>query len=268
VVLVTGATGGIGEACARRFARNGHPLVLLGRREERLARLAADLPVPVHTIAADLRNITAAETTVADLPAPFADIGVLVNNAGVSLGFELSQEADLGAWEEMIDTNVRALVRLTHLVLPGMVRRDRGHIVNIGSPAATHPFPRNNVYGATKAFVRQFSLNLRADLLGTRIRVTLLEPGLCRTELFARRFAADPAKADAVFAGVEPLEPEDVAEAVFWCTSLKPRANVDVIEMMPVAQACGPLILHRAGAAAPTPPRADNPTGTSPEGRN
>jgi 3-hydroxy acid dehydrogenase/malonic semialdehyde reductase len=261
VVLVTGATGGIGEACARRFARNGQPLILLGRRAERLARLAAELPVPVHRIAVDLRDGAAAQA-LADLPAPFADIGVLVNNAGVSLGFERAQEADLDSWEEMIDTNVRALVRLTHLVLPGMVRRDRGHIVNIGSPAATHPFARNNVYGATKAFVRQFSLNLRADLLGTRIRVTLLEPGLCRTELFARRFAADPAKADAVFAGVEPLEPEDVAEAVFWCTSLKPRANVDVIELMPVAQAGGPLVLHRDGTGAPAPP------GTSPQGRN
>jgi 3-hydroxy acid dehydrogenase/malonic semialdehyde reductase len=171
---------------------------------------------------------------------------VLVNNAGLAKGLKPAQEADLDDWEEMIDTNCKGLVCCTRAILPGMVERGRGHVVNLGSVAGTYPYPGGNVYGATKAFVHQFTLNLRSDLHGTGVRATSVEPGLSgETEFSTVRFSGDQAQADAVYAGMQPLVPADIAEAVYWVVSQPPHVNINTIEMMPVAQSFAPFQVHR-----------------------
>ncbi len=247
-VLVTGATAGFGVAIAHRFAKAGHRIVAAGRREERLHELAEGIGADrVHTLLLDVRNRVAVEKAVADLPAAFADIAVLVNNAGLAAGLDPAQSADLDDWERMVDTNVKGLMYLTRAVLPGMVARNAGHIVNIGSVAGSYPYPGGNVYGATKAFVRQFSLNLRADLVGTPVRVTDIAPGLVGgTEFSTVRFAGDAARAAKLYEGADALTPEDVADAVFWVATRPARVNVNVLEIMPVTQAFGPFVVHRA----------------------
>jgi 3-hydroxy acid dehydrogenase/malonic semialdehyde reductase len=247
IILVTGATAGFGAAIARRFAAGGNRIVAAGRRRGRLDALAAELGRDViHPLVLDVRDRAAVEAAVAGLPAGFADIDLLVNNAGLAVGLAPAQEADLDGWEAMVDTNVKGLMYVTRAVLPGMVARDRGHIVNLGSTAALYPYPGGNVYGATKAFVRQFSLNLRADLLGTKIRVSDIEPGLVGgTEFSVVRFG-DAEKAAKLYEGADALTPEDIAEAVHWVATLPPRVNINSIEMMPVTQAFGPLAVHRA----------------------
>jgi 3-hydroxy acid dehydrogenase / malonic semialdehyde reductase len=246
IILVTGATAGFGAAIARRFAAEGARIVATGRRRERLDALAAELgPEIIHPLGLDVRDRAAVEAAIAGLPPAFADIDLLVNNAGLAAGLAPAQEADLDGWEAMVDTNIKGLLYVTRAVLPGMVARDRGHIVNLGSIAATYPYPGGNVYGATKAFVRQFSLNLRADLLGTKIRVTDIEPGLVGgTEFSVVRFG-DAQKAAKLYEGAEALTPEDIAEAVHWVATLPARVNINAIEMMPVTQAFGPLPVHR-----------------------
>jgi 3-hydroxy acid dehydrogenase/malonic semialdehyde reductase len=250
IILVTGATAGFGAAIARRFAAGGARIVAAGRRRERLDALAAELGRDViHPLVLDVRDRAAVEAAVAGLPAGFADIDLLVNNAGLAVGLAPAQEADLDGWEAMVDTNVKGLMYVTRAVLPGMVARDRGHIVNLGSTAALYPYPGGNVYGATKAFVRQFSLNLRADLLGTKIRVSDIEPGLVGgTEFSVVRFG-DAEKAAKLYEGADALTPEDIAEAVHWVATLPPRVNINSIEMMPVTQAFGPLAVHRSPGA-------------------
>ncbi|WP_037362649.1 SDR family oxidoreductase [Nakamurella lactea] len=244
--FVTGASAGFGEATVRRFVAEGWRVVATARREDRLRRLADDLGDSIHVAALDIRDLGAIAETVAGLPSGFAEIDVLVNNAGLAKGLGPAQRAELADWDQMIATNCTGLVHVTRAVLPGMVDRGRGHIVNLGSIAGTYPYPGGNVYGATKAFVHQFSLNLRSDLHGTGVRVTCIEPGLCGgTEFSVVRFDGDRAKADAVYEGVQPLTADDIAESVYWCTSQPAHVNVNVIELMPVVQSSAPLQVFR-----------------------
>lgn len=245
VVLVTGASSGFGEACAERFARDGARLVLVGRRRERLQAVAQRIGVAAHVLALDIRDRAAVEAGVAALPRDFAEVDVLVNSAGLALGLEPAQRASLDDWETMIDTNCRGLVALTRAILPGMVERRRGHVVNVGSVAAHYPYPGGNVYGATKAFVHQFSQNLRSDLLGTAVRVTCLEPGMAETEFSLVRLR-DEGKARKVYEGMQPLTAADVAEIIHWCVTRPAHVNVNVIEVMPTEQAFGPFLVHRS----------------------
>ena len=238
IVFVTGATSGFGTAICRRFARDGHRLIATGRRADRLAALRDELGQAVaHTVALDVRDAAAVQHAIAELPGDVAAVDLLVNNAGLALGLEPAQRASLEDWHQMVDTNVKGLMTVTHALLPGMVARDRGHVVNIGSTAASWPYLGANVYGATKAFVHQFSLNLRADLLRTRVRVTVVHPGMAAgTEFSNVRFHGDDQRAADVYRGVEPLRPEDVAETVHWVATLPAHVNVNEIELMPVDQ--------------------------------
>ncbi len=247
IAFITGATSGFGAACARLFAANGWSLVLCGRRRERLDALRAELAeaAPVHAAALDVRDEAAVNAAVAALPAEFAEIDLLVNNAGLALGLEPAHRCDMEDWQRMVDTNIKGLMYCTRAVLPGMVARDRGHIVNIGSVAGTYPYPGGNVYGATKAFVKQFSLNLRADLLGTRVRVTNVEPGLAESEFSLVRFKGDEGKANKTYEGTQPLRPEDIADIVYWVATRPAHVNLNSIEVMPVCQATGPFAISR-----------------------
>ena len=249
IVLVTGATAGFGAAIARRFVREGHRVIAAGRRADRLAALRTELgAASVLALPLDVRDRAAVAATIAALPPDWADVDVLVNNAGLALGLEPAQKADLDQWETMIDTNNKGLVFVTRAVLPGMVARDRGHVVNMGSVAALYPYPGGNVYGATKAFVKQFSLNLRADLFGTKVRVTDVEPGLVGgSEFSVVRFGGDTARAASMYEGTDPLTPEDIAEAVHWVTTLPARMNVNTLELMPVCQSFGRLAIDKKG---------------------
>jgi 3-hydroxy acid dehydrogenase/malonic semialdehyde reductase len=250
IVLVTGATAGFGAAIARRFASDGHGVIAAGRRAERLDHLAAEFgPDLIHPLVLDVRDRAAVAEAIEGLPAKFAGIDLLVNNAGLAVGLEPAQAADLDGWDAMVDTNVKGLMYVTRAVLPGMVARNSGHVVNLSSTAATYPYPGGNVYGATKAFVRQFSLNLRADLLGTKVRVTDIEPGLVGgTEFSSVRFRGDAERAAKLYDGADALTPEDIAEAVFWAATLPSRINVNAIELMPVTQAFGPLPVARSAS--------------------
>jgi 3-hydroxy acid dehydrogenase / malonic semialdehyde reductase len=247
IVLVTGATSGFGVSIARRFAAGGHRIIATGRRTERLAALAAELGDAVAlTLPLDVRDRVAVERAIAELPSDLAAIDLLVNNAGLARGLEPAQRAELDDWDEMVDTNIKGLMTMTHAVLPGMVARERGHVVNLGSTAAHWPYPGANVYGATKAFVHQFSLNLRADLLGTKVRVTVVDPGMVGgTEFSSIRFHGDHTRAAKVYEGAEPLLPEDVAETIYWIATLPARVNINAIELMPVGQAFAGLAVSR-----------------------
>jgi len=238
-VMVTGATAGIGRAIAEALAREGVRLVITGRRDTLLKELAASLPTEVHCMAFDIRERDATLRAAAALPAAFSDIYGLVNNAGLALGLEPATEANLEDWETMVETNILGLITLTHALLPGMKQRGGGHIVNLSSIAGTYPYPGGNVYGATKAFVTQFSLNLRADLLGLPIRVTNIEPGMVETEFSRVRFKGNEDRAAEVYAGVTPLTAADIAETVRWAMTQPEHVNINRIEVMPVMQAPG-----------------------------
>ena len=249
-VLVTGATAGFGEATARRFLAQGHKVIALGRRTERLEALKASLPADQQkkllTLAVDVCDSAKVDHLAAALPAEFAKVSVLVNNAGLALGLEPAHQAVLSDWDRMIDTNIKGLVHMTRAILPGMVERKRGHVINLGSVAANYPYPGGNVYGGTKAFVKQFSLNLRADLLGTPVRVTCVEPGMCAgTEFSNVRFKGDDGKAESVYSGVQALSADDIAETIFWSATLPSHMNINVLEVMPVQQASAPFSVHR-----------------------
>jgi 3-hydroxy acid dehydrogenase/malonic semialdehyde reductase len=247
--LVTGASSGFGTAIARRFANGGARVIACARRADRLAALATELGDRVLAIELDVRDRAAVERAIAELPPAFSAIDVLVNNAGLAKGLEPAQRANLDDWDQMVDTNCKGLVYLTRAALPGMVARGRGHVINIGSVAGSYPYPGGNVYGASKAFVHQFSLNLRSDLHGTGVRVTCVEPGLAGgTEFSTVRFDGDEERARAVYSGLEPLSAEDVAETVHWVASLPAHVNVNVIELMTVAQSFAPFQIHRRPA--------------------
>ena len=245
LALVTGATSGIGLACAKTLAGAGARVIASGRRTERLAAVVAELGPGAFPLPLDVRDTPAVRRALADLPEELSAVDVLVNCAGLALGLEPAQRASLEQWENMIATNCSGLVTLTHVLLPGMVARDRGHVVNVGSVAATHAYPGGNVYGATKAFVRQFSMNLKSDLLGTRVRVTCIEPAMVETEFSLVRFEGDAVRAAQVYEGMQPLTGEEVADAVLYCLSRPPHVDVTVLELFPVAQAPGPFAVHR-----------------------
>ncbi|HER62870.1 MAG TPA: SDR family oxidoreductase [Desulfobacteraceae bacterium] len=246
IILITGATSGFGKACAEIFGTDGWRLIICGRRENRLLEISRNFPEgQVHCLPLDVRDRRQVNDMLSGLPPEFRDIDVLCNNAGLALGLKPAQEADLDDWEQMIDTNIKGLCYVTRTVLPGMVNRNRGHIINIGSVAGTWPYPGGNAYGATKAFVKQFSNNLQADLLGTRVRVTNIEPGLAETEFSIVRFHGDKARADDVYRGTEPLTGKDIAEIVYWVTSVPAHVNINAVEVMPVCQSWSPFAIHR-----------------------
>ncbi|MBU3538056.1 SDR family oxidoreductase [Polynucleobacter sp. UK-Gri1-W3] len=249
-VLVTGATAGFGEATARRFLANGHQVVAVGRRAERLESLKNSLPAEQQkkllTMVVDVCDSAQVDALASALPADFSKVTVLVNNAGLALGLEPAHKAFLSDWDQMIDTNIKGLVHMSRAFLPGMVERKCGHVINLGSVAANYPYPGGNVYGGTKAFVKQFSLNLRADLIGTPVRVTCIEPGMCAgTEFSNVRFKGDDEKAEKVYTGVQALSADDVAETIYWSATLPSHININVLEVMPVQQAFNAFNVHR-----------------------
>jgi len=247
-VFITGASSGFGAACARVFAGEGDRLVLAARRAGQLRELADDLArqTEVHAVVLDVRRRQAVREAVENLPARFGEVDILINNAGLALGLEPAQRADLDDWETMVDTNIKGVIFCTRFLLPGMVARNRGHVVNIGSTAGAWPYPGGNVYGGTKAFVEQFTRNLRADLLGSRVRVTCLSPGMAETEFSRVRFKGDTERAGEVYAGAEALTAADIAEAVRWVTGLPAHVNVNALEMMSIDQTWGPFAVHRS----------------------
>ncbi len=244
--LVTGATSGFGHAIAQRLVRDGHRVIAAGRRADRLAALQRDLGQSLLPLTLDVTDAAAVAALPGSLPEGWREVEVLVNNAGLALGLDPAQEADLDQLDRMIATNVTGLVHMTRALLPGMVARNRGHVVNLGSVASSYPYPGGHVYGGTKAFVKQFSLNLKADLVGSFVRITDVEPGLCGgTEFNTVRFSGDDARAAAIYKGTEPLTADDIAETVSWVVSLPRHVNINLIEMMPTCQAPGPLAIKR-----------------------
>lgn len=246
-VLVTGASAGFGAAMARRFVRDGHRVIAAARRADRLGALQAGLGAALLPFALDVTDAAAVAALPGSLPPGWQDVDVLVNNAGLAVGLDPAQKADIAGWDQMVAVNVTGLMHMTRALLPGMVARNSGHVINLSSTAAIYPYPGGHVYGASKAFVTQFSLNLRADLVGTGVRVTDIEPGLVGgTEFSVNRFGGDTARADAVYAGTVPLTAEDIAEAASWVVALPPHMNVNRLELMPTCQAPGPLAVKRS----------------------
>ena len=271
-ILITGATSGIGRACAVACAKAGAKVIITGRRAELLAEVKKEIeslsinhqpsttqqthphpnPLPegegvkVHPLTLDVRDRKAVFDAVANLPKEFSEIDVLINNAGLALGFDPADVSSLDDWEVMIDTNIKGLLYCTKAVLPGMVARDNGHIVNMGSIAGNYPYPGGNAYGGTKAFLKQFSLNLRADLLGKQIRVTNIEPGMVETDFSLVRFHGDKSKADAVYANTEPLVADDIADNVLYAITRPRHVNINRLEVMCVMQAFNPFAIKRS----------------------
>ncbi|APL93430.1 SDR family NAD(P)-dependent oxidoreductase [Sphingobium indicum] len=233
--LITGATAGIGAASARRFTAAGWKVIVTGRRAERLDALVAELGADkAHAVSFDMRDEAAIDAALAALPPDFADVDLLINNAGLALGTAPAQQADLDQWRQMIDTNITGLVTITRKLLPRLIER-KGAIINLSSVAATYPYAGGNVYGGTKAFVSQFSLGLRSDLHGTGVRVTSIEPGMVETEFTLVRTGSQAAS-DALYGSANPMTAEDIAETLFWVASRPPHLNLNRIELMPVSQ--------------------------------
>lgn len=245
VALITGASSGIGEATAKALAAEGASLILAARRKDRLQKLAKSLKVPVRVAVLDVRDKASIAAMLDSLPKDFHDIDILVNNAGLALGLSSADEAELADWQVMIDTNITGLVTMTRLVLPGMKQRGRGHIVNISSVAGSYHYPSANTYGATKAFVTYFSLALRADLLGSPVRVTNIEPGMTETEFSEVRFHGDKDRAGLVYQNITPLTAGDIAEAIRWAVTAPSHMNVNRIEIMPTMQAPAGITVKR-----------------------
>lgn len=245
IAFITGATAGFGAALARRFAGLGTRVVIAGRRKDRLDALAEELKGAAFPLALDVRDKAAVKAAVDGLPSGFAAVDCLVNNAGLAQGLEPAQSARLEDWETMVDTNVRGLLYVTHALLPGMAARNRGHVINIGSVAGSYPYGGGNVYGASKAFVHQFTLNLRSDLLGTMVRATCIEPGMAETEFSQVRFKGDVERAKKVYAGLRPMSAEEVADVIVWVATQPEHLNINRVEMMPVAQAFAGFTIRR-----------------------
>lgn len=245
-VLITGASSGFGWEMAQEFVRGGHEVVAVARRVEKLYSLKSKLGAALWPLEMDVQIQTSVIQGLASLPAEWQSIDVLINNAGLALGMAPAQQAKMEDWETMINTNCLGLVQVTHAILPQMVSRGSGLIINVGSIAGSYPYPGGNVYGATKAFVEQFTLNLRADLVGTGVRVTTIAPGLCGgTEFSLVRYKGDQVNADKVYQGTTPLSAEDIAKTVYWIANLPAHVNVNMIELMPVCQAFGPFAITR-----------------------
>ncbi|TYT26665.1 SDR family NAD(P)-dependent oxidoreductase [Luteimonas viscosa] len=246
-ILITGATSGFGAAAVERFLADGWRVVATGRRAERLqALLDRHGGERLHVAAFDIRDGAAMQAALDAIPAGFADIDVLVNNAGLALGTAFAQHADLAQWRQMIDTNITALATLTHALLPGLIER-RGAIINISSVAGVYPYPGGNVYGGTKAFVSQFSLGLRSDLHGTGVRVTAIEPGMAETEFTLVRTSGDQRASDTLYAGAQPMTADDIAGVIHYVATLPPHLNINRLEIMPVTQSVAGFQVHRGG---------------------
>ena len=244
--FVTGATAGFGKAISRHLIAQGHTVIACGRRADRLESLRAELGSNLHPLVFDIQSKEAVIEAINQLPSALKAIDVLINNAGMAKGLAKAQAANLDDWEQMISTNINGLLYVTHQILPGMVERNRGLIINMGSTAGTWPYEGANIYGASKAFVRQFSLNLRTDLAGTAVRVTNLEPGLCGgTEFSHVRFDGDEAKIKALYDKVDFVTPEDIANIVSWLIGQPEHLNINTMELMPVAQSYGGLKVTR-----------------------
>ena len=246
-IFITGASAGFGAACARIFATGGNRLILTARRIDSLLKLQAELSADAEilVIPLDVSDRAAVQGAIESLPERFRNIDVLLNNAGLALGLEPAHQVDLDDWDTMVDTNIKGLMYCTRCILPGMVSRNRGHIINISSTAGAWPYPGGNIYGGTKAFVTQFSRNLRCDLHGTRVRVSCIQPGMAETEFSQVRFKGNSEQAAGVYQGTEPLTAEDIAETVRWVTSQPQHVNVNTIELMSIDQSWGPFAIHR-----------------------
>jgi NADP-dependent 3-hydroxy acid dehydrogenase YdfG len=243
-LFITGATSGIGEAAARAFAREGARLVLAGRREARLEALAAKLNVPVHTVVLDVRDRAAVFAAVEALPEDFHNVDMLINNAGLALGLTPADQSDLDQWEQMVDTNIKGVLHVTRNVVPGMLARNRGHVIHIGSTAGRTAYPNGVVYCATKFAVRALNEGLKKDLHGTPIRVSSVDPGMVETEFSLVRFDGDAERAETVYENTIPLTAEDVADAVFYCATRPPHVNIAEVLMTSIMQSSATMI-HR-----------------------
>ena len=244
-ILITGVTSGFGLATARYFAAEGWNVIGTGRRTERLDALKQELgdqflPVPLH-----MCDRAAVTEKLSHLPGQWNHVDILVNNAGGARGRNPSVECDLDDWEIMVDTNIKGVLFATHAILPGMLSRNAGHIVNIGSTAGNYPYAGGNVYCGTKSFIKQFSLALRAELLGTGIHVTNIEPGAAKTEFSLVRFHGDAQRAEDFYKGMEPLQDDDLAEIIFWVTHRPARVNINRLEVMPLCQSPGGSITKK-----------------------
>jgi len=250
IVLITGASSGIGAACAKLFAAAGARLILAARRQERLDQLADELSKEfasvLHLLPLDVRDRTSVESAFSTLPASWSSVEILINNAGLSRGLDKLYEGSFQDWEEMIDTNIKGLLYFTRLIVPGMVSRGRGHVVNLGSVAGHQTYPNGNVYCATKAAVRAISEGLKQDLLGTPVRVSSVDPGLVETEFSQVRFHGDTERATPVYQGLTPLTPDDVADVIFFCVTRPPHVNISEVLLLPTDQAGATLLNRKA----------------------
>lgn len=246
VVFITGATSGFGAAAARRYVEAGGKVIATGRRGDRLKELQAELGAQnCHIVELDVQDRKAIDAAIAGLPAPFDKINIVLANAGLALGLQPAAEADVGDWETMIATNITGLVYTVRALLPGMIARGGGHIVTLGSVAGDYPYPGGSVYGATKAFVKQFALNIRSDVQGKNIRVTNIEPGLTETEFSLVRFKGDEGKASKPYENTKAMNAEDIAETIVWSTLLPQHVNVNRLQVMATTQAFGNFDIYR-----------------------